>query len=284
MLINTLPNRIIIDPHVHFYRCFDIQEFLSWAFRNFSTAAKEHPSIGSYQSVLIITDWAGQRWFDHFMSLCGKREGTPLPGLDFQKTVEETSLIVKGGEGEELILIAGRKIITSEDLEVLAIGCKESFTGNNSLKETVKEIDGARAIPVIPWAVGKWIGKRGKVVEELLTDGDRPLFFLCDNGNRPLFWPWPKLFTRALDNNIKVLAGSDPLHFSTEVSRAGRFAFFVEGSLDRERPTKDLFEILRDQNLEITRYGKLESPYRFFRNQIMMQIFKKKNRRYLEGR
>ena len=137
------------------------------------------------------------------------------------------------------------------------------------------------AIPVIPWAVGKWLGVRGKALDALMEDTERDNFYLCDNGNRPGFWGWPRHFQKAESLNIPILSGSDPLHFSSEVTRTGCFGFGIDGTLNDRTPSIDLYSYLRNFNVTPVRYGKLERPLRFIKNQILMQVFKRKWRKEL---
>jgi hypothetical protein len=130
------------------------------------------------------------------------------------------------------------------------------------------------AVPVIPWGFGKWMGTRGKIVRDLLELARKTDIFLGDNGGRPAFLPRPVHFNSAESLGIRILPGSDPLPFSSEYWRPGSFGFLVEGAMNHEHPGKDLGYILLDPNTLPKPYGKLENPYRFFRNQIAMQIRK----------
>jgi hypothetical protein len=201
----------------------------------------------------------------------------------FHPTKEDTSVAARRPDGESILIIAGRKIITSENLELLALGTRGTFEMGRPLEEMVDRIKRQNALPAIPWAVGKWIGKRGKVVRKILDNASRPDFILCDNGNRPVFWPRPALFHSAERKGIRVLAGSDALHFASESHRVGIFANIARATIDPDRPAEGLMNMLLDPDIRISTYGKLETPIRFFRNQFAMQVLKRKNRKELLG-
>jgi hypothetical protein len=198
-----------------------------------------------------------------------------------EKTADETALQVRMKGSERLFLIAGRKIITKEDLEVLALCTLEDFPDHESLRDTVKRIDQSGAVPVVPWAVGKWMGRRGRVLDELIDRPEGTFFFLCDNGNRPYFWRWPSHLKKGEKNGVPVISGSDPLHFAKESDRIGRCGFLVDGDLSSEDPASELTRILRQPSGSYVRYGKRETLTRFIRNQVLMQLFKKKWRKAL---
>ena len=267
---------ILIDTHVHIYSCFNLADFFNSVSLNFQKAASDIGGTEDYTAILILTDWAGKSWFEklsdfekHFKNGIGDWKCIP--------TEESSSLYFQNNARHGFHLIAGRKIITSENLEVLALATDNpDFPDNLPLIETVQYIQSRNSIAVVPWAVGKWLGKRGKVLDELIDKLDAESYFLCDNRNRPFFWPKPKHFKIFEGKGGKLLAGSDPLHFSSESVRAGSFGCWTEGKIDSDHPTSSLKTILNDPATDIKLYGKLENLYGFFKNQLTIQIFKKK--------
>jgi len=274
---------LIIDAHVHIYACFDLNFFVKSAFRNFKSAASAQ-KLEDFTAVLFIADWSNVSWFEKLIDLsAAKGDTAEISSLQFnlQGTDEEISLWITNRHSQKILIIAGRKIITAENMEVLALCSKDDIPDGQSLEKTIRRIAHFGAIPVIPWAVGKWLGRRGDVLNNLLNMGDRPFFFLCDNGNRPVFWGWPNHFRTALKRKVPIISGSDPLHFSSEAKRAGNFGFTIPGVLTPETPGQDLKELLKNPSVRIERYGSLERFGPFVANQIRMQVFKKKWRREL---
>jgi hypothetical protein len=277
---------VLIDVHVHLYECFDLQIFFDSAFANFQKElTKVKKNCAESKLILVLTDWAKQNWFHYLVELTDSDDSeniSPIKNWSFHRTKETISLYAGRQNGQGLFVIAGRKIITSENLEVLALGADNHFDDGVPLKEVIQTIKESGAIPVIPWAVGKWMGKRGKVIKKLLDETIGQDFFLCDNGNRPYFWPRPTYLKMSEKKGMRVLSGSDPLHFASETHRVGSFAFSIQGTISSEFPARDLKQKIQDPKTEIRTYGELEKSFRFFRNQIAMQILKRKSGRYLE--
>lgn len=270
---------ILVDAHVHIYDCFDLQTFFDSALENFQKETVRNGHAADFTALLMLTDWSGKNWFQHLAGYVGNESGIQSKSIGnwtFRHTNESCSLYARRHQGQGLFIIAGRKIITEENLEVLALATDSDFEDGASLEETIQTIKENGAIPVIPWAVGKWMGQRGKILGNLLEVTREPKFFLCDNGNRPIFWPRPYHFKLAETRGIRFLSGSDPLHFASEVRRAGSFGFIVQRSINDEEPANDLKRILLDRTTKFQLYGQLERPYRFLRNQLAMQVLKRK--------
>ena len=121
------------------------------------------------------------------------------------------------------------------------------------------------------WGVGKWFGQRGKEVQARLQHSATPLL-LSDNGGRPWFWPMPRLFHLAGQQNIPVLAGSDPLPRASEQQQAGRVGFVLQGALCPKYPAEMLKQRLLALHVAPRRYGKRERAWGFVRNQVYMQL------------
>ncbi|MEM1170460.1 MAG: hypothetical protein AAGJ08_15610 [Cyanobacteria bacterium P01_H01_bin.35] len=83
-------------------------------------------------------------------------------------TQESISIYATNNENQKIFIIAGRQIVTAEKLEVLALISDSEFADGLPLETTIKNIVSKNGIPVLPWGVGKWIGKRGKILQKLL--------------------------------------------------------------------------------------------------------------------
>ena len=275
---------ILVDAHVHIYSCFDLQIFFDVAFENFQEEAVRNGQGNGFAAVLLLADWSGQNWFQRLVHNCDDGCGTGSKAIGnwtFHRTDESGSLYLQRRDGKGLLLISGCKIITAENLEVLALATERVFEEGTSLEEAIQTIKENGAIPVIPWAAGKWMGRRGKILENLLESAKVSDFFLCDNRNRPVFWPSPYHFKLAEKRGIRVLSGSDPLNFASEACRVGSFGFSVQGPINHKQPIKDLRQILLDRTTTFELYGHLENPYWFFRNQLGIQILKRRRKKGL---
>lgn len=270
---------ILIDTHVHIYSCFELKTFFDAAVANFKKAALEISVDKDFSAVLVLTDWAGKNWFQKLAAGAGDSgaDGVTVEGWNCRATADSSAVYFSNKHGDGFYLVAGRKIITAENLEALALATDDpDFPDGLSLIETVKYIQLHDAVACIPWAVGKWMGKRGRVLEELITTMDPRDYFLCDNSNRPFFWPQARQFDAVEARGGRILSGSDPLHFASEAIRAGSFGCWVDAVIDNEHPAQQLKSLMGDQSQSIHLYGHLENPWRFFRNQISMQLLKRK--------
>jgi hypothetical protein len=199
-------------------------------------------------------------------------------GYRVYPTEEDESLRIQKMDGASLFLISGRQIVTAERLEVLALSTVSEIPDDLPLEETVAAVEKDGTLPVIPWGFGKWIGRRGGILKHFMENANRPDFFLGDNGGRPAFLPEPALFPFGRERGIRILPGSDPLPYPSETGRAGSFGFALRVSLDPGRPAHGIRTVLADHATCPEPYGRLETPFRFLRNQIAMQGMKFRKR------
>ena len=274
-------NRLIIaDAHVHLYDCFDMGHLLDRVFNNFQKEA-DNPIKGTpFSAFLFLAETKTENWFYRFSSQPekGPSQAGEFGKWAFQPTKEGCSLYARSDEKKGLYIIAGRQIRTKENLEVLALGTIQDFEEGAPLKEMISLISHLGAIPVIPWGVGKWIGRRRKIVKDLLQNKGLPPFFLGDNRNRPLFWPRPDLFKLAEQKGAPILPGTDPLPFSSEIGQIGKFGVKLPGSIDPAYPFRELKKLLLNPIARPQAYGSLENPARFFWNQGRVKWKKKRGR------
>jgi hypothetical protein len=182
---------------------------------------------------LILTETAGTNCFH---GLLHDPDILTSTGWRVTPTDETCSLLLDRDHTPTLVIVAGRQIVTSERLEVLALGLTEELSDGRSLQETLSAVASREAIPVLPWGFGKWWGRRGRLVQSLLTVRLRGSFCLGDNGGRPRGMPRPGLLQRAESNGFIVLAGSDPLRLPSHVTRAGSFGSILPDWAPTARP------------------------------------------------
>jgi hypothetical protein len=265
---------ILIDAHVHIHDCFDLVDFLSAAARNFSAAADSQGLASNYTSVMCLTETFGSKKFEQLKNFADKdTDGHILNGSAWrvQSTAEPVSLLVDHPEFGRIFIIAGKQIVVAERLEVLALGCAENWQDGLPASEVINGVAGADTVAVLPWGFGKWLGKRGNVLRSLLEKHCGRYLFLGDNSGRPGFFREPHEFEIGNRLGIKVLPGSDPLPFASESHRAGSFGCHIVGAVNNRKPWRDLCRQLIRPDLSVRRFGCLESPLRFLRNQLAMQ-------------
>ncbi len=271
---NTDKLTLLLDSHVHLHQCFEVEQVFSSASKNFAEqAAKMGKS--HYLPCLLLTEMQGEDWFADHQELVKKNQGELLleAGWTLKSTSEASSLwAIHSETNTKLALLAGRQIITKENLEVLALITSFPFPDGLSLPETVDMVITHRGLPVLPWGVGKWFGKRGKLAYEYLQKSSNLKIFIGDNSGRPIGWPKPKIFDFAEKALVPILPGTDALPISSQYSRAGSFGLSLVGKADQNYPAKTIYEVLFSLSSMPERFGTLENPLRFLRNQIFLRL------------
>jgi hypothetical protein len=274
---NPLRWVFIIDAHVHIYECFALENLLDAAYGNFKREAARHGKIDSFTGVLLLAETSSDHWFRRLRSYAERVKGVgkPAAGMWRFTMLDDCSISVQRSSGESLIVVAGRQIATSENLEVLALATDKIFSDGVPMRDVVELATDYGAIPVIPWGAGKWLGRRGALLKEFLEQTSASAIFLGDNSGRPYFWRNPRHFKLARGKGIRILPGSDPLPFPSEFWRPGSFGFTVPAIITLDHPATNLKAILRDPSMIPEPYGSPERLDRFCRNQLAMQLRKR---------
>lgn len=270
---------VVADAHVHIHGCFKLSEFLSSAWRNFRKIGVQN-RCGYVTGMLLLTETAGVDWFGRLSRLADGDHaiaGLEIGDWRFQHTAEPCSLIARSAN-QELVLMAGRQIVTRENLEVSALATNLHVADGAPIRRVIETVLGGGALAVLPWGFGKWTGTRGKIVENMIQAFDSPRLFLGDNSARLRWWPAPSYFRTGTERGIRILPGSDPLPFASESGRAGSFGFSLNVEIGHSTPASDLKTVLEQRQVTIVPYGRLENPFRFLRNQIAMQRIKRRRR------
>ncbi len=295
---------LLVDAHVHVHPVFELSVVLNGARDNFEGAAAElelDPGE-SWLGVLLLTEAAGADRFETLAEHCD-REGSARVGgwclrrvgpLTLRAEPSAASMapahVGKSGAApaRALLLVSGYQIATRDGLEVLALGTRTRTADGLPLDASIEAAGVAGALPVIPWGFGKWSGRRGAIVEKLLSGRDAGTIWLGDNGGRSKLLRSPPLFGRAAELGMPVLRGSDPLPFKSHERRAGSYGFHLrDAPLDVPHPTSDartddpimrLFEQLRAR-AQPRGFGRRAGVLAFARDQVAMQLRKRSGRR-----
>jgi hypothetical protein len=174
------------------------------------------------------------------------------------------------GEEVLLLIIAGRQVATHEGLEVLALATCRQFEDGLSVLETLKQVRASGGLAVVPWGFGKWWGRRGTLLTDVLESGE--LDALGDNGGRPRILSEPRQFSMARSKGLPILPGSDPLPFPGQERRVGSFGFVLEGMLSARTPARDLRRLLSARTRSVWRFGSLQRIGPFLSAQLRMQL------------
>jgi hypothetical protein len=261
----------LVDAHVHFHACFDTELFLGSARENFAAAASEAGIEPDFTAFLLLTESAGANWFSQLQEPASR--GWKVCDLwTAHATSDDREVRIVHTSGMALHIVAGRQIVTAERLEVLALGNPYAVPDGYPLLETIQRVTELGAVPVIPWGFGKWLGKRGRKVHDVLAAATPGELFLGDNSGRLMGTRDPEQFVRARAKGISILPGTDPFPFPEQARRVGRMGFVV-----RSPHALSSWKQLRDAIVAregISPYGEREQPLPFVMNQVAMQVVK----------
>jgi len=261
--------KIIADAHVHIHKCFEIDQLLNASLTNFQKISRTKTDIENSAFLIFLTEMPGDFEFSKLLEYAQNHH--QINNWKLTPTQESISISATNNENQKIFIIAGRQIVTAEKLEVLALISDNEFADSLPIETTIQNIVSKDGIPVLPWAVGKWTGKRGKILQKLLNSDTLSMVYLGDNSGRPNFWSRPSYFQLAEQKGWKVLPGTDPLPLKYEYTKPGSFGFIVEGEFNIVEPGKSMKEILLNPTTSVKPYGSLETPFRFIRNQLAIR-------------
>jgi hypothetical protein len=243
-----------------------VGEFLEAAHSNFQAARRE---LGDPEALgcLMLTESSRSHYFRAFADGLIERacaDWTVVPAE------ESCTLVVRKNGRPELLLVAGRQIVTAERLEVLALASVEEYPDSLPIGQAVGLARSTGAVTVLPWGFGKWIGTRGGIVRQLLSSPMASELCIGDNGGRPALGPEPALFGFARERRIPILPGTDPLPIPAEVRKPGRCGFVVSGQFDRLAPAAALRGMVSTRS-QPRRFGRQERLVTFVHRQMAIR-------------
>lgn len=255
-------NRLFLDPHVHLHPQVPLKAFLDTAIGNFQTHGKARTTD---RCGLVLTDVHGT---DSFSSRLMTEEAP-----DWQLIPSSSAMTAKRPDGWELTLWPGRQLVSSEGLEVLALGPMADLPEKTlSTAELISAVLQAGALPLLPWGVGKWTATRGQRVDQLLQD--IPSLAVADNGNRLRGTALPRRLRTAREQGHPLWQGSDPLPVPGAALTAGSHG--VSCPCPEDLTATDLsamLHLLRGPGSES--FGRLTPLPAFFFRQAAMQLRKR---------
>lgn len=271
----TVPkNTVLVDTHVHLYDCFDRVIFFESAVKNLRHAAHALGLPADTPGCLMFTEMSGNHAFE---SLIKQHE---LPGgWTFHPAAEGRSLVAANNGRDVLTLIAGRQIVTRENLEVLALCSNEEFTDGRAVEHTIEKVIDSGGLPVLPYGVGKWSGARGVIVDDLLNSALGSRLMLGDNAGRLAMAGEPKQFAFARERGVWVLPGTDPLPFPSQARGVGRYGMVLTGGIDPEKPAASVKQSIETASQQPRVFGRTAGPIRFLGLQSAMQLRKRLRKR-----
>ncbi len=259
-------NTFLIDAHIHIYPEYDQGIALRTALTNLTNSFHGEGTLPIYAVCLT------ERNDCHFFKdICKSQRIDIDPSIKVEVVSGSAPAVRLYFEtGEKLLIIPGRQIVSKERLEILAFTVDVDIPDRElSFSEIFKLIWDAGGIPVINWAPGKWLFKRGKIISGIVNDPKMRPLLLCDTTLRPILCPEPKLMRTSGSHGIKVIGGSDPLPFHGEEKRFGTYATLAVGPYDESDPVKSIRNLVLDPAVELKRVGKRSSLLT-----LVMRMFK----------
>lgn len=267
---------VILDAHVHYHSGFSRRAFFDAATHNLGAGGGDLGLSGPTAGGLLFTESDGVDAFGRFAeeAAAGRHGGS---GWHFRDTGEANSLwaVPDTENTAELLLVAGRQLVTGEGLEVLALGCRDMLADGMALRQARDAVVEAGGVPVVPWGFGKWWFRRGRVLSDLINSESPGRWFVGDNAGRPKLSLPPRLLARAAERGVFVLPGSDPLPLAGQDRKVGRCGFRLPAALDPQRPAASVLEGMRGCREQPQTFGRYESLAGFARQQLAMQMRKR---------
>ena len=208
----------IADGHIHLYPNFDLSQVLVSSHQKLLNLVKEKAQTDKV--VLFSVEPEGQ--FEFLKIKSGKRE---LPeNCEIIKEISENIIQLKTEHGDNLYLVAGRQVVTKENLEFSVLFSAEDISDGLSFEQLNSSI--GSSVLTLNWSPGKWMFERAEIVKSLVSENSD--LILCDTALRFNGFPLPEVMKQ--ENNI--IAGSDPFPLRYEEERTGTYGFISKSDLD----------------------------------------------------
>lgn len=239
---------IMIDAHVHLHDPAHVIDDLRQAFDNF---ARQKSAANT--AVIMLAERRGYQVFNQLKK-------------QLITTDEDESLYFEH-KGHRMLILAGRQIVTAEGLEILGLAsCTQIFDGLPATL-VINHLQEEDALAVLPWGVGKWLGKRGKLIDDLIENAQPGQLFLGDNAGRPGLWGVPQF-----NSGLIVLPGSDPLPLSGSAQTIGCFGAMMQARLSSQTPAAELKNLMRNRRTPLQRFGETSPAIRFISDQLRLRL------------
>jgi hypothetical protein len=253
---------LMVDGHVHAYDAAHLPELLAAAASHFSESA---PAGKNWSGLLLLADPQGVNSEPWLQALAA----TPPQGWQYDGSQTPLLFHFRSPGGARISVLRGQQLVTSEGLELLAIG---ATTPARPAPLAVMIANGRAAghLVVVPWGVGKWLGKRGRLLKSTLDSQAGAGVLLGENGGRPWFWPTESLVSEARARAVPVLPGTDPLPLPGEEHRVGSMGAIMEIAPGAAGSAADLLARIAKGGWRS--YGRAMGSWRFIRNQVGLRL------------
>lgn len=253
---------MLVDSHVHIHACYDLDGMLDSAAANFRRATGPAAAVDKQSPIgcLMLTETAR----DHMYAAITAGDARWKPRKwTIGATGDDAALVCASPGGEQILLLAGSQIVTSEKLEVLSLATVKRYPDGLGLRETLASLASDGVPAVIPWGFGKWLMKRGRLLQSVIEKADPKDFFLGDNGGRPRLTRQPELLAQGERKGFRVLPGTDPFPFRSQQAKAGSYGFVLHRWVADRYPAQQMR----------TQLGSLANSPEFYGNRATLAEF-----------
>lgn len=234
-------------------------------------AAEKLDDEQAFTPIICLLETATSNWYQELISIANNSTGH----IDhWQVNALDNNCLLQLSEktGKELLILPGEQVITAENLELLVIGTTRKIPHFNSVEFYLEKFSRSHLI-ILPWGVGKWLGKRGKKVNQLIAGQNNHTFALGDNSGRTPVWKYIPQFSQARKAGINILAGSDPLPVAGQHNKVASFGTIINGPLHLQGLANQLREkMLEKQAPDIRSYGKQDNLLQFLASQLLLRL------------
>lgn len=242
---------LIVDTHIHCYKHQDLVQIFSYTVENMdrrlnqlSYDSAEHAKILFFTNSNMDNSWAH---IQHCAEQSAELNGWKIAAKNdlFEAQHQQLGTVV---------LAPAKQVNTSERLELLLLGCRTQEQDGQPAIDYIRQHSKDNLV-ICPWGVGKWLGKRSRILDELqMKYADR--FWLGDNGGRPNLWFYIKQFRTAARLKQPIINGSDPLPIDSEIHRSGSFGAILEFEKESDEILFDTQSILSAiKEAKLNNYG-----------------------------
>ena len=200
------------------------------------------------------------------------KTGVAVAGWSISEIPKQPAILLSNAD-QRIIFIAGNQVITKQGLEVLALFNDRLYQDGQDTQTVIDKINENNGLPVLPWGVGKWLGKRGNIITDLLNANSPERLAIADISARPALWPLPEQFKLSYKSGFSCLFGTDPLPIKYDQSRIASAGMVMDLSSDPTLALSELKSSLLKQS-ENNTFGNRVSTFQFVKDQLMLRLNK----------
>jgi len=231
-------------------------------------AAKIHNNSSSFTAVLCLLETRSSHWYQDLLKIAAAKKN--IGNWTIEALNDAQLLRLSQNNGKELLVLPGQQVITAENLELIIIGSTNMIAHDNNICSYLSEYSHSHLV-IIPWGVGKWLGSRGRIVSELIQQ-QKYNFALGDNSGRAAIWQHIPQFNQAKANNIRIIAGSDPLPICGQHKKIACYGVILTEAIPQQALAQQLRNTMLNPQKNIKQYGRLDNLFQFFASQLLLRI------------